>query len=128
MDTTLANNDLMLINRMAYKSNIPHYKDIVAFNTNINNGEIFIKRVIGVPGDILKINDKMLDEKYIKESMKNNGDMEMIIPEGKIFVMGDNRNNSLDSRSSMLGLVDYKKAVIGKVMFRIYPFKQTSKY
>lgn len=135
MTNTLQNNDLLLINRVVYKFQAPEYKDIVVLNTNVNNGEIFIKRVIGVSGDTVKIKDNKvyvngteLDEKYIREPMVNNTDMEVVVPEGKIFVMGDNRNNSIDSRSLMVGMIDYKKDVIGKIMFRIFPFKGISKY
>lgn len=130
MTNTLQNNDLLLINRVAYKFYEPEYKDIVVLNTNINNGEVLIKRVIGVPGDTVEIKDNVvyvngnrLDEKYIREAMIHNQDMKVVIPKGKIFVMGDNRNNSLDSRSLMVGMIDYKKDVIGKIMFRIFPFK-----
>jgi len=131
MDTTLANNDLVVINKLSYNSEAPKYKDILVFNTNVNNGEILIKRVIGVPSDIIAIknnqlfiNGELTEEKYIKEPMLGNVDMEVQVPKGKIFVMGDNRNNSLDSRSQIVGLIDYKKDVIGKVVFRMYPFNQ----
>lgn len=133
MDTTLANNDLVVINKLSYSSEAPKYKDILVLNSNVNGGEMLIKRVIGVPGDTIDIKDnqlfingKIMDEKYIKEPMVGNNDMEVSVPKGKIFVMGDNRNNSLDSRSLILGVVDYKKDVIGKVCFRIYPFNSIS--
>lgn len=135
MCNTLQNKDLLLINRVAYKFHAPEYKDIVVLNTNIENDRILIKRVIGIPGDTVEIkdnkvyvNDKELDEKYIREPMTNNQNMKVVIPEGKIFVMGDNRNNSLDSRSLMVGMVDYKKDVVGKIMFRLFPFKVIPKY
>lgn len=131
MDTTLADNDLVVINKLSYSSEAPKYKDILVLNSNVNGGEMLIKRVIGVPGDTIAIKDnqmyingKLIDEKYIKEPMVANKDMEVQVPKGKIFVMGDNRNNSLDSRSLIVGLVDYKKDVIGKVVFKIYPFNQ----
>lgn len=135
MANTLQNKDLLLINRVAYKIYPPEYKDIVVLNTNIENNKILIKRVIGVPGDTFEIKDNKvylngeeLDEKYIREPMVNNQNVKVVIPEGKIFVMGDNRNNSLDSRSLMVGMIDYKKDVIGKIMFRIFPFKAIPKY
>lgn len=109
MDATLANNDFVLINKMAYKLKEPKYKDIVVLNSNV-------------------INDKLMNEKYIKESMVGNPDMQIKIPEGKIFVMGDNRNNSLDSRSLRVGLIDYKKDVIGKAVLRIFPFNKIIKF
>ncbi|MFL0163976.1 signal peptidase I [Candidatus Clostridium helianthi] len=135
MTNTLQDKDLLLINRVAYKLHAPEYKDIVVLNTNIDNDRILIKRVIGVPGDTIEVKDNVvyvngnkLDEKYIREPMVNNQDLKLVVSEGKIFVMGDNRNNSLDSRSLMVGMIDYKKDVIGKVMLRIFPFKELSKY
>jgi signal peptidase I len=123
MTNTLQNNELVLINKMAYKSNAPKYKDIIALHADVNGGEPLIKRVIGVPGDTIEIKDNKvyvnnneLNEDYIKEVMEYNQDMKIVIPDDKIFVMGDNRNNSLDSRSLMVGMIDYKKDVIGKII------------
>lgn len=67
----------------------------------------------------------MLDEPYIKENTE--GTYDEIIPEGKYFVMGDNRNVSLDSKSGAIGLVD-KKEIMGKVVFKFRPFEKVQKY
>lgn len=87
----------------------------------------YIKRVIGVPGDKIDIldgkvyvNDKLLDEGYIKgNTIDDNIKYPVTVPEGKLFVMGDNRENSKDSR--VFGFVDYR-SVEGKALFRIWPF------
>ena len=84
---------------------------------------LIIKRVIAVGGDHLDIknnevyiNGKKIKENYIKENM-NTEDLSIDIPKGKVFVMGDNRNHSLDSRK--LGYFDFDNDVIGKVFFKI---------
>ena len=78
-----------------------------------------IKRVIAIGGDhveikdnIVYLNGKKLDENYVNGVMANNEDMSINIPEGKVFVMGDNRNSSLDSRR--LGYFDFEEDVVGK--------------
>ncbi len=135
MDKTLANNDYLFVYKLAYKNHAPEYKDIIVLKTNIEENKKLIKRVIGVPGDTIDItndelyvNGKKIEESYINEKMVGNQDMKIKVPEGKIFVMGDNRNNSLDSRNILLGLIDYKKDVIGKILFRAFPFKAIPRF
>ena len=74
------------------------------------------------------VNGKVIDEPYIKETMTETGDNEIpeVIPEGYTFVMGDNRNNSSDSRFRIIGLID-NKTIVGKAIFRIYPFDSFGK-
>jgi signal peptidase I len=86
--------------------------------------------VIALPGDTLDIdfengivylNGEIIDEPYISEktSLEYNAKLPMKIPDGYVFVMGDNRNNSLDSRSDKVGLIDMKY-VLGRAFFRFY--------
>ncbi len=93
-----------------------------------------IKRVIGVEGDEIYIdfelgevlvNGVKLDEPYINTPTNRSYDVEfpVTVPEGCVFAMGDNRNGSLDSRSSQIGMID-KKYILGKVITRVYPFKK----
>jgi len=70
MDSTLHDGDYVLINKIAYKKVEPKYKDIVILNTNIDNGRILIKRVIGTPGDKISIKNKyMLMTNYLKKTI-----------------------------------------------------------
>ncbi len=108
------------------KVGTPKKNDIIVFNSNYYEDTILIKRVVAEPGDklIIKdsniyINDKLIDEPYILEKDFECDNYELVIPEGKYFVMGDNRNNSLDSRA--IGLVD-KEDIIGTILLRVYPF------
>lgn len=91
-----------------------------------------VKRIIAIAGDKIDIdfekgdvylNDKLLDEPFIAEPTKNaeNFSGPITIPEGHVFVMGDNRNYSDDSRNSRIGLID-ERNIFGKVIFRIFPF------
>lgn len=87
-----------------------------------------IKRVIAIEGDSIIVrngnvilNGSVLEEEYINGSTTPGNVNIDKIPEGKVFVMGDNRTNSLDSRSNAIGLVD-KEDIIGKAIIRVYPF------
>jgi len=133
MSPTLQENDFLIINRFLYKRSAPKRGDIVVFQSNLktDNGKdkLLIKRVIAVPGDeiIIKegqvyVNGTMLDEDYIPETYTE-GDVNTIVPENKVFVMGDNRGNSLDSRDEILGLVDFD-VIMGKAFVRLFPFNK----
>lgn len=133
MYPTLEENDYLIINRISYKVGEPKRGDIIVFGTNLlqDDGKTkdLVKRVIAVEGDHIKIensqvyvNDNLVDEPYIHNNYTE-GSIDMVIPEDKVFTMGDNRENSLDSRYEDVGLVD-EKDIMGKVMIRLFPFNK----
>ena len=120
--------NIVLVDKVFYKHSEPKRNDIVVVDyKDANMKETFIiKRVVGIGGDHIEIKDnelylngELLEEDYINGAMINSEDMLVDVPEGKVFVMGDNRNNSLDSRK--LGYFDFDEDVIGKVFFTV-PF------
>lgn len=108
--------------------------DMIVFHAPDSEDD-FIKRVIGLPGDLvvmkddkLFINGKEYEEDYIEankeqifEGQKLTQDFQVEVPEGYLYVLGDNRRHSTDSR--VLGFID-EKSVVGAVKFRFYPFKE----
>ena len=114
----------------------PKNGDIIVFKSDLEatdgTNKDLVKRVIGVEGDKVVItngqvyvNDKVLNEPYLSEGMDTEGEMEVTVPKGKLFVLGDNREVSLDSRYDKVGLVDVSD-VEGKVFVRLYPFNDIS--
>ena len=131
MLNTLHNADKVFAWRYNY---VPTNGDVVVIRKYGKLPEPIVKRVIATQGqkfhiDFLTgsvyVDGKKLDESYIKEPMRFMGTEDQVIPEvipeGKCFVMGDNRNGSTDSRWTYVGLVDYKD-VMGKVCFIYFPF------
>lgn len=130
MDYTLKDGEKVLLNTHIYKNNIPERDDVVVVDRKDLSVRYFIKRVIAIEGDTLEIknnvvylNGEELKEDYIKEDMVTR-DLKVEIPEGKVFVMGDNRNNSVDSRSNIIGLIDVKEEILGKAIYHIPSFKK----
>lgn len=123
MEPTLMTDNLVIANRLAYNSSkTPQRGDIIVFMKTDEYDFCLVKRVIGLPGDNIKIKDNKVylnDELYDEYGVGNtevlvDGHDEFNVPEGSIFVMGDNRENSLDSRYWDNPYVDLKD-VIGKV-------------
>jgi len=137
MEDTFYEKDFLFVYKLAYKfGNEPEYGDVIVFQSEIPNGssgknKLLIKRVIGVPGDTISIdgatvylNGKALDEPYTKDGYTLTHLAEVTVPEGCLFVMGDNRQNSADSREMQrIGFVD-ESTVKGKVVLRIFPFNK----
>lgn len=118
--------DIVIVEKVFYKNSEPNYNDIIVVDyvDQAQDETYIIKRVIGVGGDHIEIRDNQLyrngnivEESYINEIMETEN-MVVDVPEGKVFVLGDNRNVSLDSR--LIGYVDFKEDVIGKVVFKVF--------
>lgn len=125
MSPTLKNDELVICSKRSnFKSG-----DMVAF---YYNNKILLKRVIGIEGDIIDIkedgtvyvNGTELDESYVNEKAFGICDIKLPyqVPDNRIFVMGDNRSVSVDSRSTTVGCIA-DEYVIGRVIFRLWPFK-----
>lgn len=134
MQPTLNENDYIFLSKQAYLFGVPKPGDIIVFHSDLetenHKEKLLIKRVIGTPGDRIVIGDdgivyrngKALDEPYTLEPYTRQADInEVTVPEGEIFVMGDNRQNSVDSRYAQVGLVPIDR-IVGKAVFRLYPF------
>lgn len=127
MEPTLQNGDVVLCSSLGYA---PDYGDIVVTEMDVGEGDL-IKRVIALEGDTVDVdyrtgmvivNGKAMEEPYTLEPTYLEGDVQfpVQVPAGRVFLLGDNRNNSVDSRRSALGMVP-ECTLLGKVYFRIYP-------
>ena len=134
MNPTLTSGDRVILNSLFYTP--PNGDIVVITQPNSHDNEPLIKRVIAVEGqtisvdaekDTVTVDGVVLTENYIlEEDLQRAGDAfeyPITIPKGKVFVMGDNRNDSFDSRASGLGLVD-EDYIMGRAIFRIYPFER----
>jgi signal peptidase I len=124
MEPSFHDGDYVIVNRLAYSLGELQRGDVIVFPYPLNTEEDFIKRVIALPGDRIAIQDgsvvlngNQLEEDYLDVIPR--GDMaEIIVPLGHAFVMGDNRNDSSDSR--IWGPLDVKD-IIGKAVYRYWP-------
>ena len=128
MENTVMTGDRLFGNRLAYTKNDPERGDIVIFKFPDDESQLFIKRVIGLPGETVDIVDGKiyidgaetpLNETYLPQEMIGTfGPYE--VPEGAFFVLGDNRNYSRDARFWENTYV-YKDKILGKASFRYFP-------
>lgn len=133
MINTLNDRDNLIVDKITYRFKDPQRFDIVVFPYAMSKRTYYIKRVIGLPGEtvyiddngVIYINDKVLVENYGLETIERPGRANEKITLGpdEYFVLGDNRNDSVDSRFASVGNVK-KSQIIGRAWFRIYPFNK----
>lgn len=125
MEPTLSNGDIVLLTKT------PRFDSGELCGFTWNN-KLLIKRVIGLPGDWIEIdtdgniyiNAEKLDEPYVQQKAFGECDLEFPfqVPQEQYFVVGDMRESSIDSRNSLIGCIT-KDQIVGKVFFRVWPFK-----
>ena len=135
MENTLVANDYLFISKQSYRLfGDPQRGDIIVFHsvltTSDGSEKLLVKRIIAVGGDTIAITDgevyvngELQDSSYTKDGYTNTEMDEVTVPEGYLFCMGDNRQNSRDSRDSLIGFVD-EDDVLGKAVFRLFPFSR----
>ncbi|MBQ6229985.1 MAG: signal peptidase I [Eubacterium sp.] len=135
---TLENGDNLWIDKISYRFTDPKRFDIIIFPPRNNSEKIYIKRIIGLPGETVQIDEqgnilidgKVLIEDYglepIDPDKRGIASSPITLGKSEYFVLGDNRNNSEDSRRSVVGNVR-KSEIIGKAVFRLSPLKKFGK-
>lgn len=135
METTLSNGDNLIVDKLTYRFKDPQRFDIIVFPFQYEEDTYYIKRIIGMPGETVQIDldgtiyidGEALEENYGREIIKpeNVGIAirPIVLGEDEYFVMGDNRNNSSDSRTEVVGNIQ-RDDIIGRAWMRIWPLSQ----
>ncbi len=135
MATTLSDGDNLIVDKLSYRFKDPERFDIIVFPFQYQEDTYYIKRIIGLPGETVQIDSEgtiyidgeVLEESYGSEIIaeENIGIAwePVVLGEDEYFVMGDNRNNSRDSRDAVVGNI-HRDDIIGKAWVRIWPFEK----
>ena len=133
METTLSDEDNLIVDKISYRFSEPKRFDIIVFPFEYEEDTYYIKRVIGMPGERVQIDGEgniyidgeVLEESYGREIMESPGRAweEITLAEDEYFVLGDNRNHSSDSRDPSVGNIK-RKDIIGRAFLRIWPFEK----
>ena len=131
METTLHNGDNLIVDKLSYRFRDPKRYDIIVFPYKYEENTYYIKRIIGMPGETLQIKDgyvyidgeQLTSDIYGHELIEDPQTAEepVTLGEDEYFVMGDNRNHSMDSRDPSVGVLK-KSDLMGRAWVRIYPF------
>lgn len=133
METTLSDGDHLIVDKISYRFDDPERFDIIVFPFQYDTDTYYIKRIIGMPGETVQIDEsgniyiegELLEESYGREVIQNPGraDDPIMLGEDEYFVMGDNRNNSSDSRDPSVGNI-HRSDIIGRAFIRIWPLSE----
>ncbi|MBP3729016.1 MAG: signal peptidase I [Lachnospiraceae bacterium] len=131
MEDTLHNKDQLIVDCFTYRFlHAPKRQDIVVFRLSDQPDTFYVKRIIGLPGEtvqikdsVIYINGKAIEDPYATQRVFPSGSAEhsITLGENEFFVMGDNRNNSKDSRYSEVGPVS-RSQIVGRAWLRVWPF------
>ena len=133
MESTLSDGDNLIVDKITYRFREPERYDIIVFPFKYEKSTYYIKRIIGMPGETIRIdkdgviyvNDEIVNEYYGREVILDPGiaKNEITLGEDEYFVMGDNRNNSTDSRDPMVGNIN-RDDILGRAWLRIWPLSK----
>ena len=132
MENTLSDGDNLIVDKLTYRFSDPKRFDIIVFPYKYEENTYFIKRIIGLPGETIQVTDgkiyingEVLDESYGREVLEQGGIAKtpITLGEDEYFVMGDNRNNSMDSRDPSVGVL-HKSDLVGRAWIRIWPLSK----
>lgn len=131
MEYTLSDGDNLIVDKISYRFHEPERFDIIVFPFRYKEDTYYIKRIIGLPGETVQIDDEgniyidgeVLEESYGREIILDPGEAASPIElgDGEYFVLGDNRNASSDSRDPSVGKI-LREDIIGRAWLRLYPF------
>ena len=132
-ETTLSDGDHLIVDKISYRFEDPERFDIIVFPFQYDTDTYYIKRIIGMPGETVQIDDsgtiyidgEVLEESYGREVIQNPGRASdpILLGDDEYFVMGDNRNNSSDSRDPSVGNI-HRRDIIGRAFVRIWPISK----
>lgn len=133
MESTLSNEDHLLVDKISYRFRNPERFDIIVFPFQYDEETYYIKRIIGMPGETIRIDEdgniyideELLEEDYGREVIENPGRAiePIVLGDDEYFVLGDNRNNSSDSRDPSVGNI-HRNDIIGRAFIRIWPLSK----
>ena len=135
MDPNFFDGDYLIIDEISYRFSAPEREDVIIFRYPLDQSQFFIKRIIGLPGETVKVEDGkvfiknksiasgefVLDESSYLENISTAGNLEMSLGDDEYFVLGDNRDASSDSRKWGAIKKDY---IIGRAWVRAWPFNR----